>query len=359
MSDVNLAGEDSLPAPITDVVTLGRDNDSSSVRSLADALVDFRNKRDTEAPAAPEQAAKEEPVKDAAQETGPGEEATKEASPAEETLPPIEPPRSWSKEDKELFTGLPRETQERLAERERSRETDFLRRQNETAEQRKALEAKAAEAEKARQEYEAALPTLIQTLRDAQAGEFSDIKSQSDIDKMATEDWPRFARYQAHLMKIGSLEQSLKQAQERQVSEYKSKWEDFARTEDAKFVELAPEMANKERAQKVADASISILKDIGFSEQDLSKLWNGEASLSLRDHRAQLILLKAAKYDEAIAASKTKVAAKPIPPVQKPGTSQARASDDDVRVKQLNDKLDKSGNWKDAAALIMARRASR
>ena len=46
---------------------------------------------------------------------------------------PIEPPRSWTKEDKELFTGLPRATQERLAERERSREGDFLRRQNEAA----------------------------------------------------------------------------------------------------------------------------------------------------------------------------------------------------------------------------------
>src|SRR5262249_29178395 len=37
---------------------------------------------------------------------------------------PIEPPRSWTKEDKELFTSLPRATQERIAERERSRESD-------------------------------------------------------------------------------------------------------------------------------------------------------------------------------------------------------------------------------------------
>src|SRR4029453_8359664 len=35
---------------------------------------------------------------------------------------PIEPPRSWTKEDKELFTSLPRATQERIAERERSRQ---------------------------------------------------------------------------------------------------------------------------------------------------------------------------------------------------------------------------------------------
>src|SRR5215472_13490318 len=55
---------------------------------------------------------------------------------------PIEPPRSWTKEDKELFTSLPRATQERIAERERSRESDFLRRQNEAAEKLKGLTAK-------------------------------------------------------------------------------------------------------------------------------------------------------------------------------------------------------------------------
>src|SRR4030088_1810868 len=54
----------------------------------------------------------------------PGE--TQEADP-EPKAPPIEPPRSWTKEDKELFKGLPRDTQERLVERERSRERDFLR----------------------------------------------------------------------------------------------------------------------------------------------------------------------------------------------------------------------------------------
>jgi hypothetical protein len=71
-------------------------------------------------------------------EAPPGE--TESADPAAEsrpeagTEPPIEPPRSWTKEDKELFTSLPRATQERIAERERSREGDFNRRQQEAAE---------------------------------------------------------------------------------------------------------------------------------------------------------------------------------------------------------------------------------
>src|SRR5262245_42156413 len=110
----------------------------------------------------------------------------------EAELPPIEPPRSWTKEDKELFTGLPRATQERLAERERSREGDFLRRQNEAAEKLKGLAAKEQAVEQARQTYEAALPQLLQTLQQQQAGEFADIKSMADVERLAREDWPRY-----------------------------------------------------------------------------------------------------------------------------------------------------------------------
>jgi hypothetical protein len=115
---------------------------------------------------------------------------TEGTDPGATELSPIEPPRSWTKEDKELFTGLPRATQERLAERERSREGDFLRRQNEAAEKLKGLAAKEQAVEQARQTYEAALPQLLQTLQQQQAGEFADIKSMADVERLAREDWP-------------------------------------------------------------------------------------------------------------------------------------------------------------------------
>jgi hypothetical protein len=53
-------------------------------------------------------------------------------------LPPIDPPRSWTKAEKERFQSLPRETQEYLHTREQEREREFRRGQNEAAEQRKA-----------------------------------------------------------------------------------------------------------------------------------------------------------------------------------------------------------------------------
>ena len=124
-------------------------------------------------------------------------------------LPPIEPPRSWTKEDKELFTSLPRETQERIAERERSRESDFLRRQNEAADKLKGLTAKEQAVEQARQQYEAALPILLENLQGAMAGEFADIKTMADVQKMASEDWPRYIRWDAQQKQIAVVKQEL------------------------------------------------------------------------------------------------------------------------------------------------------
>src|SRR6266700_859128 len=99
-----------------------------TARDAAHSLVDARNKQnarerrtdDKDGEAAREGATLaqgsspgEEPGNDAGPDTVPGE--TQGDDRAE--VPPIEPPRSWTKEDKELFKGLPRETQERLADR--------------------------------------------------------------------------------------------------------------------------------------------------------------------------------------------------------------------------------------------------
>src|SRR5690349_18935631 len=126
----------------------------------------------------------EKPDADTARANGPGETP---ADDAEAGLPPIEPPRSWTKDDKELFKGLPRATQERLAERERSRERDFLRRQTEDAEKLKGLTAKEQQAEQVRLQYEGKLNSVVEMLEKEQLREFPDIRSQADLDKMVAD----------------------------------------------------------------------------------------------------------------------------------------------------------------------------
>src|SRR5437588_150606 len=97
-----------------------------------------------------------------------------ESQPEPATEPPIEPPRSWTKDEKERFKTLPRETQEYLASRETERDREIRRSQNESADQRKALDAERQKLEQARTQYESALPQLLDTLQQQQPAEFHD-----------------------------------------------------------------------------------------------------------------------------------------------------------------------------------------
>jgi hypothetical protein len=276
-----------------------------------------------------------------------------------EAAPPIEPPRSWTKEEKEEFATYPREAQEKIARREQDRETALRRSQNEAAEQRKTFEERIAQAERARQEYEQALPQLIQTLRTAQAGEFSDIKTQDDVNRLAAEDWPRFARWQAHMMQIGTLEQEAKAAQEKQAAQHRAQWSEFAAKEDRKFFEAHPELNDADKRNKMAEAVVKTAEAAGISRDELVKAYSGEVALSPRSAALQEIFLKAALYDQA-KANVAKPAAKPVPPVQKPGTAKPAVSPLDAQIETMTRRVAQTGSLKDATALrlLKMRRAA-
>lgn len=280
-------------------------------------------RRSSEAPVsgeAPAEATAEESApeaEDAApQLEAPGDE-TEQAEPAQ---PPIEPPRSWTKEEKEEFATYPREAQEKIARREQERESALRRGQNEAAEKLKGLTAKEQAAEQARQQYEQALPALLQTLNDRMQGEFSDVKTLADVQKLAAEDPFRFAQFQAKQMEIAGVQQELQRANDRQRADYQQKWTEFSSKEDQAFADRVPEMSDPAKAKLIAESAVNVLHDIGFTDQELAKLWNGEASVSLRDHRLQLLIRDAVKLKDAQKAA-FKPAAKPVPPVQKPGNA--------------------------------------
>jgi hypothetical protein len=207
-TDAGAAGSERSPLSVIAVKDQGHLSVSEAVRSLAQA----RKPNEQQQQAAEQRtdgaahAAGQESTAQAgdatSQETPETHGGTENADPGaqedNQALPPIEPPRSWTKEDKELFTSLPRETQERLAERERSRESDFLRRQNEAADKLKGLTVKEQAVGQARQQYEAALPLLLTTLQEQQAGEFADIKTLADVERLAREDMPRYVRWDIH-----------------------------------------------------------------------------------------------------------------------------------------------------------------
>jgi hypothetical protein len=292
------------------------------------------------------------PVADAAPAKDPGE--TTETTEPEEKLPPIEPPRSWTQAEKERFQSLPRETQEYLHTREQEREREFRRSQNEVAEQRKAIQAEREAAEKARKEYEAKLPNLMQTLQEA--GPFADIRSMADVEKLQAEDPFRFQQFQLHQWKLQAAQAEQAEMKSRQEQERQSKWAEHVQKENALAAELIPELADKEKGPALTNrVANEILPDYGFTPGELNALVSGSEMLSLLDHRVQRLLYTAVKYAD-IQKAKVVAAAKPAPAVQRPGTAKPPGAAQSETITNLSAKLERSGEVRDLGALIGALR---
>jgi len=306
-----------------------------SLTEAANAITKAR-----EAPVKPEEETPPSPPEDKAPEVPPAEsddtappeeapgDATQEAEPAEE-LPPIDPPRSWTKEEKAEFATYPREAQEKIARREQERETFTRRSQNEAAEQRRALEAERQQTAQARQQYEQALPQVLAAAQAAWDGEFSDIKSWADAEQLQKDDFVRYQRWDLLRQKAQSARSELDTVQRRQAQEVAQNFNTFAKTEDAKFTEQAPEMADPAKARALRESASKALKDLGFRDEELTAAWDGRTGVSMRDHRVQLLIRKAALWDEAQAKAK-QVRQAPVPPVQRPGTARSTQGDADT-----------------------------
>lgn len=332
--------------------------DSYSQNEAAEAIARLRQRPEEEQPPESAEAATGEPeLADEAsadpQIEAPGEEPN-EAEPAEQ--PPIEPPRSWTKEAKERWQSLPRETQEYLAQREQEREREFRRSQNEAADHRKAIEAERVAVEKAKQEYEARLPALMQALQDAQAGAYSDIKTMDDVTRLANEDPFRYLQWQAHQQKIQAVQYELQNAEKAKSEKHQSEWAQHVQKENQLVAEKAPELADPTKAKELTAKAVDKLHDIGFSDQELADLSAGKQKLSIWDHRVQLLLLDGLKYADIMKA-KTAAVAKPVPPVQKPGIARAPNAAAQEQVQALKSKLKTSGDPRDAVAALAAMRA--
>lgn len=285
----------------------------------------------------------------------PGE--TAQDDPAE--LPPIDPPRSWSKEDKELFASLPRETQERVSERERSRESDFLRRQNEATDKSKALEAKEQAAEQARQRYEAAAENALQVLQHQTAAEFNDIKSMDDVRKLAETDPFRFAQFQARQMQLQAQAQEVERLNRQRQDENADRFKAWSKEQDSIFEKQFPEFADKEKVPALRKGITDYLtREVGVPAETLPKLWDTEL---FRDAMFQRVVYDASRWHAGVQKAKA-AAQKPLPAPQKPGAASDRRDQSREAVDQAATKLKSAKGIRAVEAgleLLRAQRAAR
>jgi hypothetical protein len=303
------------------------DTPFENVRAAAQALARRRQEKRNEAAkiAPPAQESPPQEGEAAQPEAGPGE--TQEVDPVALELSPIEPPRSWKKEYKAAFEALPRNVQEQVAESERARESDFLRRQNEVAERQKAFEQELSQVQAVRQHYEQGISQALQMTM--ASNEFADIKTMDDVEALSRDDWPRWVRYQTHQQKVGMLQQQLQEVQHANAQEQYSRWSQFAEQQDTLFSEKYPD------AKELKAAAVEYLVDqAGFSREEIGRYWNSQA---WRDNRMQGIILDAVRYHKA---KDKAAAAKKAPPVtvQKPGVSAPKTNHFQAQISDLESK---------------------
>jgi hypothetical protein len=274
-------------------------------------------------------------------------------------LPPIDPPPSWTKDEKARFKALPRATQEYIAERERARDAELRRGQNDVAEERKALAAEREAALALRRHYEHALPQMLDAIEAQAAGEFADVKTHDDVRRLAEQDPARFAKYQAAHMHIAAVAQEARAAEQRQLQDVAARFNAWAGEQDARFVAQFRELADAEKGQQARASITHYLTEVaGVPREQLPELWNMPV---FRDARMQRIVYDAARFHAAREKAKSAVST-PKPPVQRPGTASAKATPSEATIKALEHKLANATSTREqiaaAAALRAAKRAA-
>lgn len=307
----------------------------NSVSGAANAFMSFLEPQAEEAKAQPEPSADEQVEYSAESESEEQDVSAEEAESQEEVVE--EQPRYRVKVSgeevevslDELLNGY-------------SRTADYQKKTQSLAEQRKAVEAeriKIDEAAKTRDTYAQRLQVIEQLLQQQDQGQ--------DLASLKSEDPIAYAVAMAEKMErdkqLQAVQMERQRVQQEQQSLHQSQLQKHIQAEQAKLVDAIPEFKDDVKAEVVRRDIRNYAKSIGFTEQELSQVY---------DSRAVLALYKAAQYDKLMAGkgvTSKKVAN--APKTIRPGTSNPQSSENET-FKKERAVLRQSGNKKDAVRLF-------
>jgi Tfp pilus assembly protein PilN len=222
-----------------------------------------------------------------------------------------------------------------------SRTADYQKKTQSLAEQRKSVEAervKIDEAAKTRDTYAQRLQVIEQLLSTQDTENLQELKESDPI---------------AYAIKIAERSERDKQLQAVQAERQRVSQEQQAlqgqrlqqhiQTEQEKLKSAIPDFKDDAKAEVIRRDIRNYAKSIGFSDQELSQVY---------DSRAVQTLYKAMQYEKLVAgkAGATKKVAS-APKTLKPGTSNPQSSEQEAQKKEFA-QLRKTGNKRDAAKLF-------
>jgi len=295
-----------------------------------------------------EQTEEVEEVEETEEETEPEVEEEVEAEAEEEVEAEeeseVEEPEVVEEEQTFTIKAAGEEKEVTLDELKKSYQlgSDYTKKTQEVAEQRKVIEQEAKaiiEARQVRDNYSQKLQAIEQFLngQNDNPAELAAMKENDPVGyavKVAemTEKKEQLQTVQAERMRIAQEQKTQNDAQ----------MQKFVEQEQIKLAESLPEFSDKTKGEQVKNDIRSYGKKVGFTDEELSQVY---------DSRHVLVLHKAAQYDKLMAGKagvKKKVAK--APKTVKSG-AKVKQNVTDIQKKQLK-KLKQTGSARDAAAIF-------
>jgi len=226
---------------------------------------------------------------------------------------------------------------------------------------RQAIEERIGEAEKTRQSYLNGLAAATQIAQVSFLSQFPELAGvvpenlPGALEQMSRQDPEKFARVQAMIATTEQLFAHQQQESRRQAEMTRQNFHNYAKSEDVRLDTML-KSEPKATQQAVTAEIIASAKASGVEPAELFRLFNSEPLM--RNAVFQRMMYDAGKY-RLMMKAKDAATAKPVPPVQRPGTARSPAEREHADLRTLNARLTSSGNIKDAVALYNARKSSK
>jgi hypothetical protein len=133
------------------------------------------------------------------------------------------------------------------------------------------------------------------------------------------------AKTEGYYAELNNARQSryLQQAAANQIwqAEHSKRYESYKNHQDKLFSERAPDMADPAKARDLRNHVTNMFRQAGFSDKDVDDAWQGRIGVPMRDYRVQLLIRKAAMFDQMQArAQNIPAQRRHLPAPQRPGT---------------------------------------
>lgn len=215
-----------------------------------------------------------------------------------------------------------------------SRTSDYTRKTQALAEDRKATDAELKAIRDERQQLAKKLEALEAALPDEPNIDWEKLRNEDPIEYLSQKELQR-ERRDARQLAAAERDKLLQQ----QAAEQQQYLQQHIAAESERLLKAIPTWADEKKALAEKQAVIDYARSAGFSDEELSHLY---------DHRAVVALRKAMLYDKMMANARSKTeAVKDAPKTAKPGVT--RSGSDTSAFDAARRRLSKSGRTQDLA----------